>query len=141
MDFDERSYCLFWLCHYDCRKNLFVISQSFIRKASPADEVGRVCPAIRGSEYKKGRSGQTPNEMCDSPPLISRAPRLPPTALLPHFNHACEGLHARLPLGDQCNLSGCAHVGPETGTPVKILNMSTCSAVHLQMYRWQLGNL
>lgn len=47
-----------------------------------------------------------------SPSLVSHAPRLSHAALLPHFDHACEGLHTRLPLGDQRDLSLHTHVGP-----------------------------
>lgn len=45
------------------------------------------------------------------PSLVSHAPRLSHAALLPHFDHACEGLHARLPLGDQRDLPLHTHVG------------------------------
>lgn len=50
----------------------------------------------------------------DSPALVAHAPRLSHAALLPHLDHACEGLHTRLPLGHQRHLPLHAHVGPGT---------------------------
>lgn len=47
-----------------------------------------------------------------SPPLVPHAPRLSHAALLPHFYHACEGLHTWLPLGDQRHLPLRTHIGP-----------------------------
>lgn len=71
---------------------------------------------------------QTTNEVLYSPPLISHAPYLSHTALLPHFNHACEGLHTRLPLGDKRHLPLHTHIGPGTKTVIKILKVSKCSS-------------
>lgn len=51
-----------------------------------------------------------------SPPLVPHAPRLSHAALLPHFYHACEGLHTWLPLSDQRHLPLYTHIGPGTKT-------------------------
>ena len=51
----------------------------------------------------------------DSPPLVSHAPALAQAALLPHLDHACEGLHTWLPLGYQRHLPLHAHVRPAGG--------------------------
>lgn len=61
------------------------------------------------------------------PSLIAHAPQLPHTALLPNFNHACEGLHTWLPLGDQRHLLLRTHIGPgKKKIGKKILNMTRC---------------
>lgn len=88
-----------------------------------------------------GRWDGLKNEVHYSPSLVSHAPRLPHAALLPHFNHACEGLHTWLPLGDQRHLSLHTHIGPGRKTVLKILKVSKCCAVFLQMYRWRWCNL
>lgn len=69
--------------------------------------------AARGFPLWRGRDGDRLLEVTHrSPSLVSHAPRLSHAALLPHFDHACEGLHARLPLGDQRDLPLHTHVGP-----------------------------
>lgn len=54
-----------------------------------------------------------------SPPLVPHAPRLSRAALLPHFYHACEGLHTWLPLGERRHLPLRTHIGPRTKTAWK----------------------
>lgn len=44
------------------------------------------------------------------PPLVADAPRLPHAALLPHFDHACEGLDTWLPVAHHRQLFLCTHV-------------------------------
>lgn len=87
---------------------------------SPAGENGSVCAGSQRFSTLGRRDGDRLGErglgvgrvtLC-SPPLVAHAPRLAHAALLPHFDHACEGLHTRLPLGDQCDFSLHAHIGP-----------------------------
>lgn len=67
-----------------------------------------------------------------SPSLITHAPWLSNAALLPHFDHACEGLHTRLPLGDQRHLSLHAHIGPGRKTVIK--NTEGVKSVESRLY-------
>lgn len=87
---------------------------------SPAGENGSVCAGSQRFSTLGRRDGDRLGErglgvgrvtLC-SPPLVAHAPRLAHAALLPHFDHACEGLHTRLPLGDQRDFSLHAHIGP-----------------------------
>lgn len=90
-------------------------SQSLISKALHPLQVRSGVLAEEENQrlwVQKGGSRQMRNNKSYLPSLIAHAPRLPHTALLPNFNHACEGLHTWLPLGDQRHLLLRTHIGP-----------------------------
>ena len=70
----------------------------------------------------------------DSPSFIAHAPRLSDAALLPHLDHACEGLHAGLPLGYHRHLPLHTHVGPGTTTQVSEENVTDSTYVRKMFY-------
>lgn len=88
------------------RENILDVEESF---DSSKTQGGRHASPERVEEGCIGGGGGVGGA---SPSLVAHAPRLAHAALLPHLDHACEGLHARLPLGDQRYLPLHAHVGP-----------------------------
>lgn len=93
---------------------------------------------VRGFDCRKGGLNRLyKRQVHYSPSLIAHAPGLSHTALLPHFNHTCEGLHAWLPLGNQRHLPLCAHVGPGMKTGRRYL---TCQNVTRCFYRCTDGD-